>query len=75
MSKWKIHIFGTEVSVVKTDNTHGQNSYGWYGKDKILVAYLDPNRCSKTVMRFLSFQHQLTAHVLCRKLNERQLRP
>lgn len=33
------HTCGTfEISIVKWSNTHGQESYGWPGEDKIIIS-------------------------------------
>lgn len=42
---WKVHVFGAaesssfEISVVRTSNTHGQRSYGWFGEAKLLISH------------------------------------
>ena len=42
--KWKVQVFGKrgakewEISVVKESNTHGQQSWGWFGPDKIRIS-------------------------------------
>lgn len=28
-----------EISVVRSDNEHGQKSYGWFGEDKFLISH------------------------------------
>lgn len=42
---WIVKIFGGpnkksfEISVVRKENKHGQNSYGWFDKDKLLISH------------------------------------
>ena len=42
---WKVHVFGAaespsfEISVVRTSNTHGQRSYGWFDDTKLLISH------------------------------------
>lgn len=44
--KWEVHVhrdkkyleFGWEISVIKSDNTHGRHSYGWDGPDKMITS-------------------------------------
>jgi len=58
-SEWIVQAFGDgdsgwEVSLVRKDNEHGQQSYGWCDKDisdfrkceKILVGNFSPGLCS-----------------------------
>ena len=43
-SKWVVHTKGGyttehfEVCVIRDDNKHGKQSYGWIDKDKILIS-------------------------------------
>lgn len=43
--KWIVHTKGAageegfEISVLREDNTHGQRSYGWFDKDKLLISH------------------------------------
>lgn len=32
-----------EVSVVRSDNLHGQRSWGWDGDDKLIIAAMNPD--------------------------------
>lgn len=44
MSKWVVDIKGGyttdifEICVLRSDNKHGKESYGWIGKDKLLIS-------------------------------------
>lgn len=43
MHRWQVNVFGEkcsddwEIAVVREDSEHGLSSYGWFGKDKLLV--------------------------------------
>lgn len=45
MSKWKVNIKGGpskdcyEISVLRSDNSHGISSYGWFDENKLLVSH------------------------------------
>lgn len=42
---WEVHTKGFagndsfEISVLRTSNTHDKRSYGWFGKDKLLISH------------------------------------
>lgn len=45
--RWEVLIKGeknkdvyqfVEISVIRSDNKHGHRSYGWHGKDKIILS-------------------------------------
>ena len=42
---WKVQIFGDpngkswEISVVRSDNKHGQSSWGWFDEHKLLIPH------------------------------------
>ena len=44
-AKWIVNIKGDvnstswEISVVREDNDHGKNSYGWFDENKLLVSH------------------------------------
>lgn len=43
-AKWVVHTKGGrttngfEICVIRDDNRHGKESFGWYGKDKIYIS-------------------------------------
>jgi len=72
MSEWIVDVKGEsgdacfEISVVLADNAHGIKSYGWAGKDKLIVT-------SSTYDRICSFVWDMamqTAKDLCEWLNK-----
>lgn len=44
-SPWVVDIKGAasdesfEISVLRDSNSHGKRSYGWFGKDKLLISH------------------------------------
>lgn len=42
---WKVQVFGDvnsgsfEISVVWSENAHGQQSWGWFDKEKLLISH------------------------------------
>lgn len=47
---WVVNTFGGssltsfEISVVREENTQGRKSWGWFGKDKLLISQGDPGQ-------------------------------
>lgn len=43
--RWIVKVFGRagaesfEISVVRSDNEHGQKSYGWFDENKLLISH------------------------------------
>lgn len=44
-NRWIVHTKGAagrnffEIAVIRADNVHGMNSYGWFGPDKLLISH------------------------------------
>jgi hypothetical protein len=73
---WEVHVLGEcnpdrgwEISVVKKDNKHGHDSYGWFGEDKIMVGECG-YPCSRAVAKYLWEQQMNIAHELTTLLNK-----
>jgi len=54
-----------EISVLKADNAHGRESYGWFGENKMLIAGGSAPLCD-----FVVAAHIKTAEELCYRLNK-----
>lgn len=71
---WKVQVFGKrcssawEISVVRSDNEHGQKSWGWFNNRKLLVSH-NGGPCSWPVVGFVFDQQIKIANELCRRLN------
>jgi hypothetical protein len=57
-----------EVSVVHDSNTHGIRSWGWMGKEKLLIA--DSGACRDGVHDFVWKKYLEMADELCYMMNE-----
>lgn len=72
--KWIVDIKGApnqntfEISVLRESNTHGQNSYGWFGDDKLLISH-DGGPCHIPVTDMVWNELVEVAHRVARKLN------
>jgi hypothetical protein len=74
---WKVDVKGSqgsdsfEISVIRSENAHGFASYGWFGKDKLLISHsggpckwpLEPIVWSKMIE---------LAHDVAREMNEKE---
>lgn len=55
MSQWIVHTKGGpdregfEIAVLRTDNLHGYNSYGWFDENKLLISH-NGGRCQWPVI-------------------------
>lgn len=71
---WKVQVFGEkcskswEISVVRSDNTHGQKSWGWFDERKLLISH-NGGPCQWPIVEFVWDKHIHTANELCDKLN------
>ena len=70
---WIVNVKGTfnndpEISVVKEDNHHGINSYGWFDENKILV-FGSGGHCRYTLSEIVFNKHIETAKYLADLLN------
>jgi len=76
-SKWKVHIFGDpagtewEISIVREDNKNGQQSWGWFGEDKLLVSH-NGGPCHWPLAPGLGVKMIEIANQECARLNESQ---
>ena len=57
-----------EISVVRRDNKHGQDSWGWFDDTKLLVSH-NGGFCKWPICEFVWDRHMQTANDLCDKLN------
>jgi hypothetical protein len=74
MPTWKVQIFGKEcseaweISVVRTDNKHGQSSWGWFDENKLLVSH-NGGLCRWPLTKFVWDRQVQIAHDICNMLN------
>lgn len=74
MDEWKVQIKGRrgsgswEMSVVRKDNKHGQESWGWLGKDKLLISH-NGGPCHDKICGYVWDANVEIAHEVCRRLN------
>ena len=73
-SKWVVVVHGGsrhgyEISLCREANRHGQNSYGWFDKDKILIAAADEWQNPNPI---IFKTHKETARALCAKWNKKE---
>ena len=74
MSDWKVQIKGRrgsgswEISVIRKDNKHGQESWGWFDKNKLLVSH-NGGPCSWPIVGYVWDANIEIAHELCWRLN------
>ena len=74
MKEWTINIKGGpnedswEISVIRSTNRHGKDSYGWFDDDKLLVGH-DGGPCHDPVCKFVWVRLCKTARELCDHLN------
>jgi hypothetical protein len=72
--KWIVQVFGDrgsinwEISVVRSDNEHGQASWGWFDERKLLVSH-NGGPCHWAICSFVWDENIKIAKELCRKLN------
>ena len=77
-SIWEIDAKGKpdsidfEISILKSDNVLGKNSYGWFGPNKLLIASCG-GPCNYMINKFVWDRHIQTALDLCKILNERSI--
>ncbi len=71
--QWKVNILGErltsdwEISVLREDDTHGQESYGWFGNTKVLINQGGNN---KAVIPGIVWDSNVgIAQEVCRRLN------
>ncbi|CAM0015632.1 hypothetical protein VPHK359_0076 [Vibrio phage K359] len=74
MEKWIVNIKGSfkespEISVVRSDNEHGLESYGWFDENKILI-FGSGGPCRYSLSKEVFDCHVKTAEYLANKLNE-----
>lgn len=75
MIKWIVQVFGEkcssswEISVVRTDNNHGQQSWGWFNETKLLVSH-NGGPCNWPIHEFVWNEQINIANKLCEKLNK-----
>lgn len=78
-NKWKVLVLGRkgttewEITVVHVDNKHGQESYGWYDNDKILVSTCDD--FGIPLLREVWDGQIKLAKEICKKLNSGEIVP
>ena len=74
MDKWKVQVFGErcseswEISVVRLDNKHGQESWGWFDDKKLLVSD-NGGPCDDPICGYVWDEQIKIATELCRRLN------
>lgn len=56
-----------EITVVRSDNKHGQESWGWYDERKLLVSQSGPD--STPLCKFVWDEMLHVAEELCSRLN------
>ena len=77
---WKVQVFGKpcspswEISVVRSDNEHGQKSWGWFDERKLLVSH-NGGPCRWPVIPFVWDRQMQIARELCEALNAGQVTP
>jgi hypothetical protein len=59
-----VNFYEVEISVLKTTNKHGKESYGWDGRDKLIL--LDTNLCDTKEFEW----YKKAAKILCDGLNK-----
>ncbi len=73
-NKWVVNVKGKkgsdgwEISVVRSDNVHGQQSYGWFDDTKLLVSH-NGGPCRWPICGFVWDKQIEIANELCDKLN------
>ena len=87
MAEWVVNTKGGpstdsfEISVLRADNKHGKESYGWFGKAKLLVSH-SGGPCRDKVSRQIwdklvnvaeDVAHELNVKEAMEKANETQL--
>lgn len=71
---WVVQVKGEkcsgswEISVVRSDNRHGQLSWGWFDDTKLLVSHNGAN-CRWPICEFVWDRQIDIANQLCAKLN------
>lgn len=72
--KWIVNVFGKagadswEISVVKSKYKRGRESYGWFGRDKILIGH-NGGPCRDAVRSDVWCGLILLAFEICERLN------
>ena len=73
--KWIVDVKGKkgssswEISVIKSTNSHGFESYGWFDDDKLLVSH-SGGPCRWPICDFVWGKQIEIANELCEKLNK-----
>jgi hypothetical protein len=76
VSKWVVHTKGGyttdgfEVCVIRADNKHGKESYGWFDKDKIYISGSGGPCHHKIVSKMIWDGLVELAHKVADKMNE-----
>ena len=76
--KWEVQIFGEkcskawEISVIRSDYSHGHASWGWFNERKLLVSH-NGGPCSWPIVEFVWDEQIKIANALCNKLNNEDL--
>lgn len=71
---WKVQVKGKrlsecwEISVVHSDNEHGQRSYGWFGAQKHLISH-NGGPCRWPISGYVFDQQIKIANEVARRLN------
>jgi len=72
--KWEVQVKGKrcsrswEISVIRIDNKHGHDSWGWFDKTKLLVSH-NGGPCNWPICGFVWDQQIRIATELCAFLN------
>lgn len=78
--KWSVYVFGErcssswEISVVREDNAHGKQSWGWFDERKLLVSH-NGGPCHWPLCGFVWDEQVRIANELCRRLNAGEYLP
>ena len=77
-SEWIVHTTGGpnegafEITVLRRGNTHGQLSYGWFDKDKILISH-NGGPCTWTMTQMVWIKLLRVAQEVADALNEERI--
>lgn len=77
MNRWLVQVKGNpdgeewEISVVKSNNLHGQRSWGWFDEDKLLVSH-NGGPCKWPLASGLGDKMVKLAGDLARELNSKE---
>lgn len=76
-NKWVVNKKGGpgssnfEISVIRNNNTHGKQSYGWFGPDKLLITH-NGGPCSWPLIKLVWRKQVALAEEVAAELNREE---